>query len=246
MKPGRPFFFFIDLPSLRFLIPAVFVTVFVAASFAVLSHREATTLPAPATVMVDPGHGGYDPGVKLPEITEADLTLAIGKKLQATLMKRGVTAQLTRTSDDDFADSGTRGSRSKRSDLEQRIALTEAAQAKLFISLHANSSSLATRGGAEVFYNSAVRGAKELALNVQRELHKLPSMSKREAKAASYYLLKHQSIPALIIECGYLNFADERARLSSDEYQQLIAEAIAAGITQSLDDQALDKKEEGQ
>jgi len=239
MTKKRIFIRTIRLPPLRLLVFSFFFLTFSGMAIALYSSAPAVTTPTPAVVMIDPGHGGYDPGVKVDGLHEADLTLEIAKRLQAALQAQGISAALTRSDDSDFADSGTRGRSSKRTDLDRRIELTQAAGAKVFVSLHANVSSVASRGGAEVFYYEETEGAEALALNVQRELHKLPEMSKRDAKNAPFYLLKNQEIPALIIECGYLNFPDERARLTSADYQDAIAGAIAAGIARTL------QKEEG-
>lgn len=232
MKPHRAFFHTLHVPLLRLMIPFAFLLAFFSIALPLISHKETHSL-LPNTgivVMIDPGHGGYDPGVMSGSIHEADVTLSIGKQLKAELEKRGITARLTRETDTDFAHKGQRGSNAKRTDLNKRIEMTAEQKATVFVSLHANVSSLATRGGAEVFYYEDTPGAKKLADLVQKSLHTLPNMSKRDAKSSKYYLLRNQSIPSLIIECGYLNVAAERQRLLSADYQQKIASAIADGI----------------
>ncbi|MGZ4162883.1 MAG: N-acetylmuramoyl-L-alanine amidase family protein, partial [Tumebacillaceae bacterium] len=83
------------------------------------------------------------------------------------------------------------------------------------------------------FYNE-VPGGKEFGETVQKALHELPNMSKRDSKTVDYYLLRNQKIPALIIECGYLNIASDRARLTNPKYQAELASAIANGIERYL------------
>lgn len=232
LRRHRAYFQTIRLPLLRLVFPVLLAVLILTPAFFVISHKTAHTLPhnGPVTVMVDPGHGGYDPGVMSDEINEADITLAISKKVHAALLKRGISAGMTRTTDTDYAERGMKGSHAKSTDLAARISIAEMSHAKLFVSLHANVSDLATRGGAEVWYNTEPDGAEELAKGIQSNLHQLPDMSKREARPGNYYLLRHLKIPAVIIECGYLNFPAERQRLRSPEYQEKIAQAIADGV----------------
>jgi N-acetylmuramoyl-L-alanine amidase len=237
-RPHRAFFYSLHLPLLRVLLPITLVVLFLATTLLVMDHRSTGGWHklGVALVMIDPGHGGYDPGVLQGDLREADIVLSIAKELQKALEARGIPAMMTRETDTDFAERGMKGKSAKRADLSRRVEMTQRANASVFVSLHANASPLASRGGAEVFYNQS-DGAKELAERIQKELHKLPGMSKREAHAADYFLLRNLDIPALIVECGYLNFPDERQRLLSPTYQAKIAAAVADGIMEYLIDQ---------
>ncbi|HEU4964707.1 MAG TPA: N-acetylmuramoyl-L-alanine amidase [Bacilli bacterium] len=236
MKRHRAYFRSFRFPLTRLGFPLLLAVLLLFPAFFLIStHHPAHSLPhnGPVTVMIDPGHGGYDPGVLTDDVHEAQITLAVAKKVHTLLLQKGISAGMTRTTDTDYAEKGMRGSNAKRTDLAARLSITELSHAKLFVSLHANESSLATRGGAEVYYNE-VQGAKELAELIQNNLHQLPDMSKRNARTGTYYLLRNQKIPALIIECGYLNFHAERARLQSPAYQEKIAQAVADGIESYL------------
>lgn len=234
MKKQPVFFHTLRLPRFRrLLLPLVLLFAFTMTSYMFIG-RPTTTLPFPALVMIDPGHGGYDPGVMSNGLQEKDITLAIADELRSSLEARGISTAMTREEDVDFAESGSKGRGAKRSDLDKRIQMTDQRQSVVFISLHINNSSLATRGGAEVFYSEQNDGTKELAETVQTELHKVPNMSKRESKPGNYYLLRTQDIPSLIIECGYLNIPGERAQLITPAYQKQLAEAIATGVEQWL------------
>ncbi|ARU63031.1 hypothetical protein CBW65_20170 [Tumebacillus avium] len=198
--------------------------------------KKTLTVPAkwPAYVMIDPGHGGYDPGVLADDLREADLALSIGKELQKALTNQKIAAAMTRTTDTDFAQRGMKGTTAKRADLERRINMAFEQGATMYISLHANVSALASRGGAEVFYSDDLPEAKKLAEIIQKKLHTLPGMTKREAKPAKYYLLRNQNIPTLIIECGYLNIPSDRSKLTSPPYQRQLAQVIAEGVQEYL------------
>lgn len=234
--PKRSLIFFHTLRLPRFrrlLLPVMLLIVFTAGSYSFIG-RHATVPPLPALVMIDAGHGGYDPGVMAEGIEEKTITLAIAHQLKSALEARGIQTAMTRETDLDYADDGSKGSSSKRSDLDKRIELTKEQQATMFISLHINNSSLATRGGAEVFYSKQNEGSQELAEAVQAELHQVPEMSKRESKPGTYYLLRKQEIPSLIVECGYLNIASEKNRLNTAAYQKQLANAIATGVERWL------------
>lgn len=194
-------------------------------------NRDSLSSEKKPVVVVDAGHGGYDPGVKSGAIAEKDLTLTVAFKLKDELEKRKISCLLTREEDVDFAQKGQVGRQAKREDLNWRIEKAAQAHATIFISLHVNSSTLATRGGAEVFYNQ-VAGAVQLGETIQEQLHQIPGMSKRTAKPETYYLLKHLPIPAVIVEIGYLNL--EKNKLVSPVYQQKIAVAIAEGVAKYL------------
>ncbi|MDI3256221.1 MAG: N-acetylmuramoyl-L-alanine amidase [Kyrpidia sp.] len=199
-------------------------------------HIEAPAWWPTPTIVVDPGHGGYDPGVRVEAAPpEKDIALQISRALAAALRNRGFTVLLTRTDDRDYALPGQRGRDAKRTDLDARIAFAEAHRAVAFVSIHCNSSPEAARGGAETFFNPALPGSKPLADAIQAELRTIPGMSPREAHDGSaYYLLQHLTMPAVIVEAGYLLIPSDRVRLTDPAYQRQIAEATARGVTNFL------------
>jgi N-acetylmuramoyl-L-alanine amidase len=91
-------------------------------------------------VMIDPGHGGYDPGTSsVSELQEKDLALAIALKLQSALQARGYRAEMTRSSDFFVP-------------LPERTKIANRANADLFVSIHLNSSPNSATTGIEVYY----------------------------------------------------------------------------------------------
>ncbi|GIM48217.1 N-acetylmuramoyl-L-alanine amidase [Collibacillus ludicampi] len=215
----------------RFIIPGILLIVFICtiSFFSGSGILRTTTHTAETIVLVDAGHGGYDPGVKAGKVLEKDLTLTVAKKLKTALEQRGMQCALTRDTDTDFAEKGQQGKIAKRGDLNKRIEIATQTRAQIFVSIHVNNSTLATRGGAEVFYNQ-VDGAQQLGEAIQDSLHRIPGMSKRSAKPETYYLLRNLNMPAVIVEIGYLNIAVERQKLTNPEYQEQLAQAIASGI----------------
>lgn len=180
-------------------------------------------------VVIDPGHGGYDPGAitKL-GIYEKDINLAIGKKLESQLELTGAKVIMTRENDRDYVAEGIPDTTKKRTDLNYRIRLAETAKANVIISIHVNAGS--RKSGAETFYQEGSAAGKELAENIQNELRKIPGMNKRVAKSGQFYLTKQTSITAVIVEVGYLSNPTERIKLQQEEYQTQLARAIAQGV----------------
>jgi N-acetylmuramoyl-L-alanine amidase len=221
----------------RFIIPGILLIVIIGtiSLFTDPGILRTSAQSAKPTVIVDAGHGGYDSGVKSGKVLEKDLTLTVAKKLKTALEQRDIQCTLTRDTDIDFAEKGQQGKIAKREDLNKRIDIATQTQAQIFVSIHVNNSTLATRGGAEVFYNQA-DGAQQLGETIQDSLHRIPGMSKRSAKPETYYLLRNLNIPAVIVEIGYLNIADERKKLITSEYQEQIAQAIANGIEEFVKD----------
>ena len=108
-----------------------------------------------ATIVIDPGHGGFDPGkVGANQTLEKDVNLAISEKLNQKLAASGYTVYMTRVSDEALC----RGDESskKRADMQNRVALIEEKKPDLVVSIHQNSFSASTKG-AQVFYQASCR-----------------------------------------------------------------------------------------
>lgn len=231
MRKRRIFMTRIPLSAIRFFLPVFLIAVFFLGAYWFESPARHVVGILQNAVVIDPGHGGYDPGVRSGNVDEKNITLTISRKLQQILANKNIQVALTRETDTDFAESGTKGKSSKRSDLDYRIQFAAANQARVFVSIHVNQSALATRGGAEVYYGSS-QNSKLLGEAIQHQLYQIPGMSKREIKQGNYYLLNKLPMPAVIVEVGYLNL--EKEKLLSAAYQKQLASSIAAGIVDYL------------
>lgn len=187
------------------------------------------------TVAIDSGHGGIDPGKIAADGTlEKDINLSIALKLQKYLEAADVSVVMTRTTDDGLYDADS--TNKKAQDLKNRVAVIDAAQPDLAISIHQNSYSDSAIHGAQIFYYTTGSAGKALAETLQTILiEHLDPDNHRKAKANdSYYLLKKTTCPIVIAECGFLSNPKEAARLKSESYQEEIAWAIHLGILQYL------------
>ena len=216
---------------------------------AVYAGRAATRL----VVVLDPGHGGYDPGAIANGTNEKTLTLKIAKYCKDALEKNGrIQAYMTRESDTSVG-----GATNASADLKNRVSFAVSKNADLFVSIHLNSAGAAAYG-AEVYYpNSNYRSdigqeGQKLASSIQKQLVNLGLYNRgvkvRQSENGStypdgsvqdYYAVIHQSkrngFPGIIVEHAFLtNASDYQKYLSSDEKLKTLGEADAKGIIEYI------------
>ena len=185
-------------------------------------------------VVIDPGHGGFDPGkVGTRETLEKDINLAIAKKVEKILSGSGYTVYMTRTEDVALC-SGNESSK-KLADMKQRVKLIGEKQPVLAVSIHQNSFSAGTKG-AQVFYYTGSEEGKKLANILQNSIRDVVGDDNRRVEKAndSYYMLRKVSCPLVIVECGFLSNPEEEALLCDEGYQQQMAQGICEGIENFL------------
>ncbi len=189
------------------------------------------------TLIVDPGHGGEDPGKVSPTgLKEKDINLAVAHKLSAILAQGG--AQVVLTRDDDRSLGGDQDTvrERKRADLAKRVEIAETAQADIFVSLHCNSFPSSRWFGAQTFYHPAVAGSKELAVFIQDELAIFPGNTdnRKPRTDTSSVIFKRAKIPVVNVEMGFLSNPQEERLLQDPAFQDKLAWSIYAGIVQYL------------
>ncbi len=214
------------------------------------------------TVLIEPGHGGRDPGTHHNGIKEKHVTLDIAKRVGAMLSARGITVRYTRRTDVGLS-------------LEQRADKVRTNKADLFISIHVNANASKGVQGFETYYLDASRttAATRLAAveNALRERshsarenmppHRLFTIQKQESrrlarhvhettlqslrrknyrthdggiKTAPFHVLRRSGVPGILIEVGYCTNEDEAERLAQDAYRASVARGIANGILQYM------------
>ena len=187
-------------------------------------------------ILVDAGHGGYDPGkVGVNGANEKDINLKIALLLEQYLTSQNIKVVMTRSTDTGLYSENAKNKKSE--DMKNRVALIEESGASLLVSIHQNSYTAEKYSGAQVFYYTGSTEGEALAKTVQaRLIEGADPQNKREAKANSdYYLLKKSSVTAIICECGFLSNPAECEKLCTEEYQIKIAQSIFQGIMEYLD-----------
>ncbi|MEA5503407.1 N-acetylmuramoyl-L-alanine amidase [Halotia wernerae UHCC 0503] len=172
-------------------------------------------------VMIDPGHGGKDPGaVGIGGMREKDIILPISKRIAEVLQQNGVQVKMTRDSDYFVS-------------LPGRVKMAEKVNADVFVSIHANSLGLGRPdvSGLETYYY-------DTGLSLARAVHKsiLQSVNIRDrgVRRARFFVLRKSSMPSILVETGYLTGREDAAKLKTQAYQNQMADAIARGILQYL------------
>ncbi len=190
------------------------------------------------TVLIDPGHGGFDAGASANEAVEKDINLQVAKYLKEYIEGAGGAAYMTRESDTDTADPHrSDGISQKKSDLQMRKADIEKYNADIFISIHMNKFEQSQYRGAQVFYDDDSEENKALAEAIQQSVKDvLKDGNTRVAKATgdSIFVLRDNKIPSALIECGFLSNSDEAKLLLTPEHQKSVAEGIYTGIMNYL------------
>jgi len=198
-----------------------------------------------SVVLLDPGHGGEDPGaISRGGLQEKRLTLDLARRVRAKLVNAGVKALLTRDSD-------------RTLDLDSRAPLIRRHGAQAFVSLHFNSASSRTISGVEAHvlaargYDTTAGGdsaAKKsasnngnrydaantmLAYQIQRSLRlSLGNTQDRGVRRSRFAVLRDATCPAVLVECGFLSNATTAERLLSSTYMDGLAQRIADGIVE--------------
>lgn len=192
---------------------------------------------AARAVVIDPGHGGVDPGAVGPGGTrEKDVTLAVSLRLARLLEAAGARVILTRETDTDLSTPGKSLAARKREDLDNRLELAKDNQAQLYLSIQANAfGSVWT--GAQTFYHPESAAGGRLAKGIQAELRRVMGNTTRQAKALDPYILRRlqeMDVPAAMVEVGFLSNPGEERLLGDPEYQERLAYAICAGVVRYL------------
>lgn len=184
------------------------------------------------TIVIDAGHGGVDPGaVSGSGVLEKDVTLAISKELENLLQRAAVYVILTRHGDYDLADSSELNLlQRKRQDLDRRVKIAEEAQADLYVSIHANYFPSPRWSGAQTFYYEGSTEGQNLARTLQTELVRNLGPNNRLARPGDFRVLRTTSMPAAMVEVGFLSNPREASLLADAEYQGRVAMAIFQGL----------------
>ena len=190
---------------------------------------------AKGTIVLDPGHGGDDPGmIGESGINEKKLNLIYAKKLQTLLEAKGYRVVLTRETEEGLYDADA--AHKKAQDMQRRVAIIAEEAPLITVSIHQNSYTDPGVKGPQVFYYEHSEEGRKAASCIQDALNTMLDVGRpREIKANdTYYLLKRTKSAVLIVECGFLSCPEEEEKLNQESYQQMVAEAVCAGAADYL------------
>ena len=209
------------------------------------------------TIVIDPGHGGKDPGAVSQNRQEKQIVLSLSKTLRDILVKKGYNVRLTRETDMFIP-------------LRKRTQFATNQKADLFISIHTNASTARSAAGIETYYlalasdesaritamrenagaeynmkeldalvgrilkESKSTESRRLAELIQAQLASGKQVKNRGVKHAPFVVLIGTKVPAVLVEVGFISNPTEGKKLTTKAYQRQLARAIAKGIEQYI------------
>lgn len=175
-------------------------------------------------IVLDPGHGGKDPGATSNGAVEKSIVLKVAEIVKRKLEADGAVVKMTRTDDGTYPT------------LPERVQFTLKEYAELFVSLHVNAASSTSAKGTETYYSiSANENGKEdyaLASFINNQIVKDADMYNRGVKQADYVVIRGTEIPSVLVELGFITNSADRAKLINDDYVTIYANAVYKGIVQ--------------
>lgn len=176
-------------------------------------------------IVIDPGHGGRDPGACGNGLKEKDITLELGQLVAAELKKNYlVVVSMTRDEDVDVS-------------LTERVRMANEREADFFLSLHCNA------GGGTGFESYHDVDAGVVTIKYQKIIHDavrmyvaplLPDRGKKVAQNPRFYVLRHTDMPAVLLENLFIDHAKDAVYLADRRWLTDLARAIAAGVVTAL------------
>lgn len=170
-------------------------------------------------VIIDPGHGGKDPGSLGNGLRESEVVLKIGHKMAKYYDKTPMQAKLTRTGDTFIP-------------LDARASYAQRINADLFVSIHTNSFSNSSANGQETFYprvaaaSTRVNDSKALAIYTQHRMQEAWNLTNRGVKEGNLAVLRDNSVPAVLAEIGFISNAKDAGLMKSEASLDKMAKGL--------------------
>src|SRR5437763_5217049 len=200
------------------LLPAALSIASVACGTSSAASRSSPGQSASSStaVVIDAGHGGFDrggiPGQKIPE---KEMTLDVAQRLKTLLAASGYRVIMTRDSDVFVP-------------LPTRVAIANSYGNAIFVCIHFNSAKRMGAGGIETYFYS--RESLPLASAIHYYVAGGAPSSNRGVRRRGFYVLRKTTVPAVLVECGFLTNPTEAAYAQTASYRQKLAEEIATGV----------------
>ncbi len=178
------------------------------------------------TILVDPGHGGLDPGAISGGVQEKDVVLNVSLLLRSKLEALGASVDMTRDSDQTLT-------------LQERLDSSNQLCPDVFVAIHGNSVAKKNIRGIETYYyDSRDQKLADVFLDtLSSELHEQAKWS----RARSLFVLDGNNVPATLVEIGYLTNTRTRALLNTAAYQDKVASALANSLVAYFADHASER-----
>ncbi|MFJ7697853.1 N-acetylmuramoyl-L-alanine amidase [Lysinibacillus fusiformis] len=174
-------------------------------------------------IILDPGHGGKDPGTVKGSVSEKSITLKVSTQVKQLLENAGAKVYMTRTGD-------------TYPSLQDRVDFKQANYGEIFVSVHVNSAANTSAQGTETYYaistGDMYQEDIDLATFVNNQIVNNLNMKNRGVKQEQYYVIRNMVIPSILVELGFLTNTEDHNKMTNDQYVNLFAESIYNGILQ--------------
>jgi N-acetylmuramoyl-L-alanine amidase len=178
-----------------------------------------TLTPHIYKIVIDAGHGGSDPGgIGVTGSYEKEFTLDVAKRVAELLIPRDRVQIIMTRNDDSYPT------------LDDRIKMANSANVDLFLSIHANKFYKSSVRGIETFYSR--EDSQSFASTLHSILLPITGFVDRGVKQADYKVIRYTTMPAALLEVGFLSNPEEEAQLMNNDFRQKVAEGIAQAIIQ--------------
>jgi N-acetylmuramoyl-L-alanine amidase len=169
-----------------------------------------------STVVIDAGHGGFDRGgIPGQRVAEKVMALDVAQRLARQLRRAGYRVVMTRDSDVFVT-------------LGNRVRIANSYRDAVFVCVHFNSATRAGANGIETYYYT--NQSAGLAANIHRQVVAGTTSDNRGIRRRGYFVLRRTSIPAVLVECGFLTNPTEARLALQSSYRETLADRIANGV----------------
>lgn len=174
-------------------------------------------------IILDPGHGGFDPGaVGRDGLEEKEVNLKITRRVRDILESAGYNVLMTREEDEFIS-------------LKQRVNEANEASGRIFVSVHCNASNNSYSNGSELFIHpDKVPGSRPLAEAIYKNLLEDPGLDDRGIREERFYVIKNTEMPAVLLEIAFLSNSHEESLLGNEVFRRRVARSIAGGIQEYI------------
>lgn len=194
----------------------------------VVEHALSSSAPAIATpelkapaVIIDPGHGGWEPGAGNGSINEKDVVLAISLEIEKVLIQKNIDYYMIRRDDSYLSPA-------------DRVKIANEMKASLFVSIHNNSFTDASQTGILTAYNPYSPVGKDIASIMQSKLRDIGMRDRDIVPRSKLVVLRDTQMPSLLLEIGFISSKKDLALITNPAFQQECAERVVSGIEDIL------------
>lgn len=178
-------------------------------------------------IVLDAGHGSFDPGAHNTLCEEKILTLKTAMYAKAELVKMGYRVVMTRSRDEFIT-------------LKKRAQIANDLKSQVLVSIHFNSAPNKNAHGIEIFYPKQAKPWKQkrsklLAQTILRKMLVNTGAMSRGIKEGNFCVIRETNMPAVLVECGFITNETECRKMLRPDYQKLLGLSIAEGLNQYFD-----------